>query len=360
MKKFFVVLFFTVSANAADIYKFDPNHSTVSWSASHFGFSNPSGKFTDLEGSINLDEKNPQNSSVDVTIKIASLTTGIAKFDSHLKSSDFFNLEKYQTAKFVSTGVRVIGKDFAKVSGNLTICGITQSVVLDVKLNKIGIAMMSQKKTVGFSARTTIKRSRFGINFGLPGVSDEVKINIEAEGIIASDTPKVSRAEWKILPAKSKIEFVAKQNKSSISGSFRSFDGKINFDPTYLQNSDVEIAIDTSSIDISFADAAEMVKNATWLDIKNFPKATFKSNKFVIFGNAINKQYHSDGSLTLKGKTVPVILEFTLKEFGDKSAHVIGSAVLKRSNFGIGDSDPKKSNGIDDEVKVMIDIFAEK
>ena len=92
MKKIFatlVALTFLASAANAETYKFDPNHTTVNWSANHFGFSNPTGKFTEFEGALNLDEKNPQKSSLDVIIKIDSLNTGLSKFDKHLKSADF-------------------------------------------------------------------------------------------------------------------------------------------------------------------------------------------------------------------------------------------------------------------------------
>jgi polyisoprenoid-binding protein YceI len=171
----------TSAANAAETYKFDPNHTTVNWSANHFGFSNPSGKFTAVDGSLTLDEKNPQKSAVEVTIKIESLNTGLPKFDKHLKSVDFFDAEKFPTAKFVSTSVTLVGKKSAKVKGDLTLHGVTKPVTLEVKLNKIGVNPLSQKQTAGFSATTIIKRSDFGIDYAIPGVADEIKLNIEAE-----------------------------------------------------------------------------------------------------------------------------------------------------------------------------------
>jgi len=165
----------------AETYKFDANHTTVNWSANHFGFSNPTGKFTDFDGALVLDEKNPANSSLDVTIKIDSLNTGLPKFDKHLKSADFFNVDKFPTAKFVSTSVKLVGKKAAKVSGNLTLLGVTKPVTLDVKLNKHAVNDFTQKMTAGFSATATIKRSEFGMNYGVPGIADNIKLTIEAE-----------------------------------------------------------------------------------------------------------------------------------------------------------------------------------
>ncbi len=162
-------------------YKIEKNHTSVTWFANHFGYSDPSGKFTDIDGTITFDEKSPKTSAVDVTIKIASLSTGLPKFEQHLKSADFFNVEKYETAKFVSNKVVVTGKNKAKVYGDLTLVGVTKPVVLDVKFNKIGTSPITQKETVGFSATAEITRSEFGIDYGIPGVSDKVKLVIEAE-----------------------------------------------------------------------------------------------------------------------------------------------------------------------------------
>ena len=162
-------------------YQIEPNHSHVTWSASHFGFSNQTGKFSDLSGEINFDAKKPQNSSVDVVIKIASLATGLPKFDGHLKSADLFDEDKFATAKFVSKKINVTGKNKAKIEGELTLHGVTKTVVLDAKFNKADVNMVTQKETVGFAATATIKRSEFGINYAIPSVSDEVKIIIEVE-----------------------------------------------------------------------------------------------------------------------------------------------------------------------------------
>jgi polyisoprenoid-binding protein YceI len=162
-------------------YQLESSHAFVSWTANHFGFSDQMGKFPDVTGEIIFDEKKMSESSVDATIKIDSLVTGSEKFDMHLKSADFFDVKKFPTARFVSKKVTAAGKNKAKVEGDLTLHGVTKSVVLDVKINKKGTSIVTQKETVGFSATSQIKRSEFGIDYGAPGVSDEVKLVIEVE-----------------------------------------------------------------------------------------------------------------------------------------------------------------------------------
>jgi polyisoprenoid-binding protein YceI len=179
-----LALFSNSAFAEAKKYNIEPNHATVTWHANHLGFSNPSGKFTDIQGAIMFDAKNPSKSSVDVTIRIASLSTGLPKFDKHLKSADFFNLDEFDTAKFVSNKITVIGKNKAKIAGELTLMGITKPVVLNTTFNKVGPNPFNQVETIGFSATTTIKRSEFNMNYGIPNVSDNVNIAIEIEGII--------------------------------------------------------------------------------------------------------------------------------------------------------------------------------
>ncbi len=170
-----------LSASAAETYTFDPHHTSVIWSAVHFGASAPHGIFSNIEGELALDEAAPEKSTFKVTIPTDKVATGIEKFDGHLKSKDFFDVEKHPTATFVSTSVEKTGSKTAKVTGDLTLIGVTKPVVLDVTLNQIAPNPMNNKKTAGFSATTTIKRSEFGMNYAIPGVSDDVTLQIEAE-----------------------------------------------------------------------------------------------------------------------------------------------------------------------------------
>jgi len=178
-----MMLFLNLSniANAADTYTFDPDHSYIQWHISHFGFSNPSGKWM-VNGSLTLDQKNPQLSKVTATIKLSDIITGINDLDKHLKGALFFNVAQYPLATFTSDKVIPHG-DSAKVQGMLTLHGVSKPVTLDIKLNKSGISPITNKMTAGFTGSTTLKRSDFGITTLLPGVGDDVKINIEAEAV---------------------------------------------------------------------------------------------------------------------------------------------------------------------------------
>lgn len=178
---FILAMLFPWVAPAADTYTLDPSHSYVLWHINHFGFSNPSGKWMVAEGTLLLDEKKPQASKIDVTIHAAEIVTGSKELDEHLKGAVFFDVAKYPLATFVSNKINLVKKNKAKVTGILTVHGISKPITLDVMLNKIGINPITNKKTVGFTASTKLNRSDFGITTLLPGLGDEVKINIEAE-----------------------------------------------------------------------------------------------------------------------------------------------------------------------------------
>ncbi len=176
---------FSLTAQAAETYTIDSRHSYVLWHISHFGFSNPSGKWF-VQGTIVLDKDKPQDSKVNVTISIADMVTGDEELNTHLKDKSFFDVAQFPTATFVSDKVVVTGKDTAKVHGILTLHGVSKPIVLQVKLNKAGQNPVNDKMAVGFTANTKLKRSDFGISAFLPGLSDEVKIEIEAEAYKSS------------------------------------------------------------------------------------------------------------------------------------------------------------------------------
>ncbi len=174
-------LFFGIAHATDTTYTIDPNHSYVLWRISHFDFSHPSGKWMVTDGKVTLNKEKPQDSKVNVVIHVNDLITGLPELDKHLKEPLFFDVEKYPQATFVSDKVTVTGKNTADVHGILTVRGVSKPIVLHVKLNKIGISPITNKETVGFTATTTLKRSDFGMTTLLPGLGDQVQINIEAE-----------------------------------------------------------------------------------------------------------------------------------------------------------------------------------
>jgi polyisoprenoid-binding protein YceI len=155
----------------------------VGWRVSHFGFNDYFGIFGDATGTLALDPAKPNASTVDITIPIGKVTTASAGLTGHLLrpgkeggKADFFGPAPAD-AKFVSTSVVAKGTT-AKITGNLTLNGITKPVVLDTTFSGAGNNPFNKKATVGFHATTTIKRSEFGVNYGIPVISDAVKLDI--------------------------------------------------------------------------------------------------------------------------------------------------------------------------------------
>jgi polyisoprenoid-binding protein YceI len=174
-----------VSAQAAPVtYKLDPGHTMVLFSWNHFGYSNPTADFGLGDGTVVFDEQNPAKSSVDVTLPLASLDTHVPALDKHLKEADFFDADKYPTVTFKSTKVQPLGGHKFNVTGDLTVHGVTKTVVLAATLNKVGPHPMSKAQAIGFDATASIKRSDFGVGAYVPKVSDEISIRITTEGSV--------------------------------------------------------------------------------------------------------------------------------------------------------------------------------
>ena len=165
-------------------YELDPNHTRIDFSWTHFGFSHPMGRFDRFDGDFRFDPADPTKSSVTVTIPVSSIDTGVAKLDAHLQTADFFDVANYPTATFKSTRVERAGEHGLKVTGDLTLHGVTKPVVLDVVINKIGPHPMAGRAAAGFDATTTIKRSDFGISNYVPNVSDEIRLSISTEAMV--------------------------------------------------------------------------------------------------------------------------------------------------------------------------------
>ena len=171
----------------AGTYAADAGHTMVVWEVDHFGFSKYSGIFGDVTGTLVIDPANPAASKVDVTIPVSKVTTASAGLTDHLLragkdggKADFFGPAPAD-AKFVSTRVVLDDEgDEAKVTGNLTLNGVTKQVTLDVDFHGAGTNPYNKKATIGFDAETKIRRSDFGVNYGIPVVSDLVELEIHA------------------------------------------------------------------------------------------------------------------------------------------------------------------------------------
>jgi polyisoprenoid-binding protein YceI len=167
---------------APEAYTLDPSHSQVVFSYNHLGFSTTYGMFSGFEGEIMFDAQDPAASSVNVSMPVMSMFTGWEKREEHFMSDDFFGASEGDMVTFTSTGIEVTGDNAAKITGDLTMNGVTKSVVLDTTLNqKADAHPMNNKPWLGFDATTTLLRSDFGVDKFAPYVSDEVEVKISIE-----------------------------------------------------------------------------------------------------------------------------------------------------------------------------------
>lgn len=170
----------------ANVWNLDPAHSHASFTIRHLVISNVRGDFQKLSGKVALDEKDVSKSSVEATIEAASIDTRIPDRDNHLRSPDFFDVAKYPTITFKSTKVQDGGKGKLKVTGDLTIHGVTKPVVLDVEGPTPEVKDPWGNARRGFAGSTTIDRRDFGLTWSKlveagPVVGNEVKIELEGE-----------------------------------------------------------------------------------------------------------------------------------------------------------------------------------
>lgn len=181
-------LLITQPAFASEKYVFDRGHTNIHFEWSHFGFSTTSAEFEDFSGTLMLEEDDIPASEVSVTIDLSSVDSGFETFNGHLTDkSEWFNVEEYPEATFDSTGIEKVGDDRYKVTGDLTLKGVTREVTLDTTINKIGKHPVTGARTIGFDATTTVSRSAFNMGKYAPSVSDEVVVEISSEMQRASD-----------------------------------------------------------------------------------------------------------------------------------------------------------------------------
>ena len=173
---------------ALETWKIDPSHSAIGFSVRHMVVSKTRGRFTKWSGQIRFDPANPAASSVEVTIDPASIDTADAQRDAHLRSPDFFDVEKYPVASFRSTKVEDRGGDRYDITGDLTIHGVTRPVVLDAVYEGSGKDPWGGERA-GFIASTTIVRKDFGLEWnkaldtGGVLVGEKVELSLEVEAI---------------------------------------------------------------------------------------------------------------------------------------------------------------------------------
>jgi polyisoprenoid-binding protein YceI len=180
----------------ATTYTLEPDYTQGVFRWNHLGFSSPAAQFAQGQGTLEYDQRDPAHSSVEVTIPLSTLSTGVPALDDDFRSMDFFDTPRFPTATFKSTRV---DKDMApnrlKVTGDLTLHGVTKAVILEVTVVKVGINPRTSLPTVGFDATTTLKRSDFGLGRYVPQVSDAIQLHLTSQGVEAKAYAEYLKAQ---------------------------------------------------------------------------------------------------------------------------------------------------------------------
>jgi polyisoprenoid-binding protein YceI len=182
--------FATTAAAAPEAYVLNGSHSQVLFTYDHAGFSTTFGMFSGFGGDVMFDAEDPAASSVSVTFPAESMITGWDARSGHfLQSGDFFKLDEFPDVTFASTGIELTGEDTANITGDLTLNGVTKSVVLDTVLNaqtdEYPFPPYQGKKALGLDATVTLVRSEFNLGMFAPFVSDEIPLTISIEAVAA-------------------------------------------------------------------------------------------------------------------------------------------------------------------------------
>ncbi|HYV73292.1 MAG TPA: YceI family protein [Candidatus Binatia bacterium] len=178
---FSIVVFLAISATAqVQIWKIDPNHTAAQFSVRHMGISTVRGAFTKVSGTVDYDPTNLSKTSIDATIEATSVDTRVEMRDNDLRSANWLDVAKFPTLTFKSKSVQLAGEGKLKITGDLTIHGVTKEVVLDVDGPSAPVTDPRGTSHVGASATTKIQRTEFGVGTN-PVVGDDITITIDTE-----------------------------------------------------------------------------------------------------------------------------------------------------------------------------------
>ncbi|MFI2434924.1 YceI family protein [Streptomyces sp. NPDC018693] len=173
-------------------YSIDPAHSTIGFVARHAMVTNVKGKFNDFTGSLHLDGTDPAGSTASIDVKMDSIDTGSADRDGHLKSADFFKIEEFPVMTFRSTKAEALGGDEYRITGDLTILGVTKPLTIDLEFNGAAKDPFGNER-VGFEGKAEILRSEWGLTWnaaletGGVLISDKIKLNFDISAIKNAD-----------------------------------------------------------------------------------------------------------------------------------------------------------------------------
>ncbi|QHA07040.1 polyisoprenoid-binding protein [Streptomyces broussonetiae] len=169
-------------------YTIDPAHTTLGFVARHAMVTNVKGTFGDFTGTLHLDGANPAGSTASLDVSMASIETGNTDRDGHLKSSDFFKIDEFPTMTFRSTKAEALGGDDYRITGDLSLLGVTKSITIELEFNGAATDPFGNER-VGFEGKTEILRSEWGLTWnaaletGGVLVSDKIKLNFDISAI---------------------------------------------------------------------------------------------------------------------------------------------------------------------------------
>jgi polyisoprenoid-binding protein YceI len=184
--KFLTAALLAVCAGSsfADTYNIDPSHTYPSFEADHMGLSVWRGKFDKTSGTVSLDRA-AKTGTLDISIDAASIDFGFDKMNSHAKSAEMFNVEKFPTVSYKSKSLKFDGDKLVSVDGELTMLGVTKPVTLTVNKFKCIMHPRLKREVCGANAIAEFKRTDFGLNYATPAFAPEVKLAIQVEAIKA-------------------------------------------------------------------------------------------------------------------------------------------------------------------------------
>jgi polyisoprenoid-binding protein YceI len=178
-------LLMSAPAVQAQSYSIDPGHTYPSFEADHLGLSFWRGKFTKTTGKVVLDRGSSTGGSIDITIEASSIDFGHAKMNENARGKDMFNVEQFPTVTYKSRALKFDGEKLVAVEGDMTLLGVTKPMPLKVTHFKCAMHAMLKREVCGVDASARFDRSDYGLSYGVPRFSPEVKLQIQAEAIRA-------------------------------------------------------------------------------------------------------------------------------------------------------------------------------
>lgn len=181
----------TSALAAKEIYAIDSQHTFPNFEISHLGYSVQRGRFNRTDGKLELDLV-AKTGAIDITIDATSIDTGLEALEKHLRGEDFFNVAKYPAIIYRSNSFQFVSDKLTQIDGNLTLLGVTKPVRLNIDSFRCAEHPRLKRPACGASASTTIKRSDFGMKYGIPAVGDDVKIVISIEAMQSKESASES------------------------------------------------------------------------------------------------------------------------------------------------------------------------